>query len=408
MTDTSNSPEAEAPAEAPMAREPMTQGTETDGCIPLVPRKIPEGITESDETRFWAVVSEALTDQQKAQVAVPERTFPRQEAVLAVHWHPEHIDMDLIRQRIDAAFPNRKQSLIIPTQHNELMSFGDYTGVEVDCYSRGFNQKVQLLLHFESDRVADAAVLKEMLAHTFKYRSSQLFDFIRTLTDPNTERLDQAARQTGANPALVAFVRAYVGKISLLLDRHADQIPTRSIKNKILRNFFDTLRPDHGDALIDRAQTFLTAVKKIVKAHFPFHYFYRTSEVIEEARSLNAGIVIPHPEQFWPVLLAEYDVDGIEVWNPQSRKYTPFLISVLREKNQRRTGAKRDLLIFMGDDTHMAEKIRDPADQKPEKAAREIGYQPAWEDLTIRKRLIMANAGRRHVIEAYKARLAGA
>ncbi len=404
MTDTNKVPEAETAVD----REAMAGATDPDGCIPLVPRKIPEGITGADEARFWRVVSEDLTEEQKERVVTPERRFPNQEAVLAVHWHPEHIQMDLIRRRIEAAFPGREQSLIIPTQHNELMSFGDYTGVEVDCYSRGFNQKVQLLLHFESERVAEAAVLKEMLAHTFKYRSSQLFDFIRTLTDPDTERLDQAARQTGANPALVGFVRAYVAKISHLLDRHADRIPTRSIKNKILRNFFDTLRPDHGDALIDRAQTFLTAVKKIVKAQFPFRYFYRTAEVIEEARSLGAGIVIPHPEQFWPVLLADYDVDGIEVWNPQSRKYTQFLISVIREKNRRRAGDKRELLIFMGDDTHMAEKIRDPADQKPEKAAREIGYQPAWEDLTIRKRLIVANAGRCHVIEAYKARLAGA
>lgn len=378
-----------------------------NGCIPLVPRKIPDGVTESDERRFWSVVSEDLSDEQKARITKPAGTFPRQEAVLAVHWHPEHVDMDLIRKRIDATFPGRKTELIIPTQHNEIMCYDDYAGVEVDCYSQGFNQKVQLLLHFESDRVADAAVLKEMLTHTFKYRSSQLFDFIRTLTEPSKERLDQAARETGANPALVDFVRAYVGKIADLLDRHADRLPTRSLKNKILRNFFDMLRPDYGDALIDRSQTFLTAVKKIVKAHFPPQYFYRTSEVIEEARSLHAGIVIPHPEQFWPVLLADYDVDGIEVWNPQSRKYTQFLISVLKDKNHRRAGERPPLLIFMGDDTHMGEKTRDPADQKPEKANREIGLQPAWDDLTVRKRLIMANSGRRQVIAAYKERLAG-
>lgn len=386
----------------------IMEDASADCCVPLTPRNVPQGVTESDEIRFWKVVSEELNDEQKERIISPERTFPRQEAVLAVHWHPEHIPLDLVKKRIDASFPNRKTDLIIPTQHNELMQFGDYAGVEVDCYSQGFNQKVQLLLHFEAHRIAEADVLKEMLAHTFKYRSSQLFDFIKTITDPNQERLDEAARQTGANAALVTFVRAYTGKISEMLERHADAIPIRSIKNKILRNFFDTLRPEYGDALIDRSQTFLTAVKKIVKAHFPFQYFYRTSEIIEEARSLNAGIVIPHPEQFWPVLLAEYDVDGIEVWNPQSQKYTQFLISVLKEKNQRRPASKRKLLIFMGDDTHLGEKTLDPGDQKPEKANREIGYQPAWDDLTIRKILIMANSGRRHVIDAYKERLAGA
>jgi hypothetical protein len=77
-------------------------------------------------------------------------------------------------------------------------------------------------------------------------------------------------------------------------------------------------------------------VKALVKVEFSLKYFYRTSEVIEEARALGAGIVIPHPEQFWPILLKEYDVDGIEVWNPQSRRYTEFLISVLNRRNQKR------------------------------------------------------------------------
>jgi hypothetical protein len=61
----------------------------------------------------------------------------------------------------------------------------------------------------------------------------------------------------------------------------------------------------------------------------------------------------------------------------------------------------------MGDDCHMGEKTK-PADQQdPEKSAREIGYQPAWEDLRIRKKLIVNNISRRSVIQEYKARLAG-
>ena len=177
------------------------------------------------------------------------------------------------------------------------------------------------------------------------------------------------------------------------------------IKNKILRNFLDGLRDRYDDALIDRAQTLLHAVKVQVKAEFPLQYFYRTSEVIEEARALGAGIVIPHPEQFWPILLADYDVDGIEVWNPQSRKYTEFLISVINQKNRCGGFSKRNLLIFMGDDTHMAEKTRAPEVQDQEKAGREIGYQPAWDDFSILKALIRAGASRRNVIQEYEARL---
>jgi hypothetical protein len=99
-------------------------------------------------------------------------------------------------------------------------------------------------------------------------------------------------------------------------------------------------------------------------------------------------------------------VDGIEVWNPQSRTYTEFLISVINRKNRCGVGlSKRNLLIFMGDDTHMAEKTRDPKIQDPEKASREIGFQPAWEDFSIRKALIRADASRRKVIQEYKQRL---
>ncbi len=50
-------------------------------------------------------------------------------------------------------------------------------------------------------------------------------------------------------------------------------------------------------------------------------------------------MVIPHPEQFWPILLADYDVDGYEVWNPQSREYTDFLIRALDNQNKRRLPA---------------------------------------------------------------------
>jgi len=45
--------------------------------------------------------------------------------------------------------------------------------------------------------------------------------------------------------------------------------------------------------------------------------------------------------------------------------------------------------------------------QDPKKARREIGLQPAWDDLTIRKQLIFANTDRKKVIRDYKDRLAG-
>jgi hypothetical protein len=265
---------------------------------------------------------------------------------------------------------------------------------------------VQLLLHFEAERLKNCDRLKQILDHTRQYRASQLFDFIDTLIKPDLERIGQAVRQTGAPADLVTFLQRYVSKIDTLLETHGARLPHDQIKNKILRNYFDAFRDTYGDALIDRCQTFLTAVKQIVKAHFPLSYFYRASEIIEEARGIGGGVVIPHPEQFWLILLRDYDVDGVEVWNPQSRRYTEFLISVLNDENRHLKSGQRPLLIFMGDDTHFAEKVREPRFQKEEKAAREVGVQPPWEDYPIRKALILANTDRRHVIEAYKERLA--
>ena len=97
-------------------------------------------------------------------------------------------------QRVHAMYPRRKHELVIPTQHNELLVLGDYAGVEIDCYSHGFNRKVQLLAHFAAERIAGADVFKAMLAHTFKYRASQLWEFIDSVLEPKFEsRVQQAA-----------------------------------------------------------------------------------------------------------------------------------------------------------------------------------------------------------------------
>ena len=371
----------------------------------VVPRKISRDITQEDHDIFSSVVSFDLNPEQKKRIACPDRQFLRQTSILAVHWHPEFIPMDLISQRIDRLFPHRKNELIIPTQHNEIMGYKGFAGVEVDCYAKGFNQKVQILLHFKESNVQKAHTLRKMLEHTFKYRSSQLFDFMDTIVRPRPHRIEAAAGQTGADSDLIEFVRIYVKKIETLIDQNSASLPPQAMKNKVLRNFFDYLRPQYGDPFIDRVQTYLTAVKKIVKAGFSLKYFFRTSEIIEEARSLNAGIVIPHPEQFWPVLLAGYDVDGVEVWNPQSHRYTDFLISVIQDMNAKNEKHQRKLLIFMGDDTHFGEKIKAPCSRNGGKPQREIGVQPSWDDLEIGKKLIKGNVSRERVIQEYKYRL---
>jgi hypothetical protein len=372
-----------------------------------VPRMPGRDITDADRELFFTVTRTRLTPEQETIVSTPAAVHPGQRHVLATHWHPEFVPMGLIARRIDAMFPGAQDRLVIPTQHNVLTGFGDYLGVEIDCFSRGFNQKVQLLVHFRKEKAGNAGRLEAMLAHTFRYRASQLFEFIASFTRPDAHRLNRAAAETGASRDLVEFVRIEVGKVGRLLEAHGDQVSPDMIKNKLLRNFLDGLTPEYGEAFIARAQVFLRAVKTLVKQVFPIDYFYRTSEVVEEARSIGAGIVIPHPEQFWPILLQEYDVDGCEVWNPQSRKYTEFLISVIDRNNRRPGFSRRPVLVFMGDDTHVAEKIRDPRAQDPEKAGREIGVQPAWEDYGVEKALIRAEVSREAVIRRYRERLDG-
>ncbi|MDR3640049.1 MAG: hypothetical protein P4L39_01855 [Humidesulfovibrio sp.] len=386
----------------------MTRQHQHEGCTALTAEPLTPDVTEFDERLFASLIDTRLDAAAEARILTPGVVQPAQDSVLAVHWHPEHVPLPLIKRRIEASYPAMRKSLIIPTQHNELLEYGPYSGVEVDCYSRGFNQKVQLLLHFRTEKLSDAHVLKSMLAHTHAYRSSQLFDYLSTITKPDEARLALAARESGAEPELVDLARICCLKLEALIKAHEGDMPVDAIKNKLVRNFVDGLRPFLGEITANRVQVFLKEVKAVVKIQFPLSYFYRTTEFIEEARGLGGGVVIPHPEQFWPILLADYDVDGYEVWNPQSQRYTEFLISVLYEKNRRRGNGERRWLVFMGDDTHMGEKTLPlSGGTDPAKANREIGLQPAWDDLSIGKKLIVADMDRARVIEEYSARLDG-
>jgi hypothetical protein len=283
---------------------------------------------------------------------------------------------------------------------------GGFAGVEVDCYSESFQRKIQLLVHMLDTRLVQASVFIAMLKHTFEYRSRQLLEIVDTIVGPGNDfRLQRAVSMTGVDEALVHFVRCHAQKFKALLDQHYDEISAEVLKNRLLRDYFDSLVPDSGRRTIAQAQILIREIKNAVKADYKLDYFYRTEDVIEEARSLGAGIVVPHPEQFWPVLLADYDVDGYEVWNPQSRQYTDFLINVVSRQNRMSHRAQRPVLIFMGDDTHLGEKTRAAFIQDPAKTSREIGVQPAWDDLAVRKSLITAKAGRDVVIAEYAARL---
>ena len=378
--------------------------TKVDVDLAIVSREV----TEEDTQIYRELVSTELSAEQVRQVEEPPFVYERQRSVLAVHWHQEFVPLQHVRTRVQTLFPNREEDLIIPTQHNVLSSWDAYTGVEVDCWSAGFNRKVQLLIHFANERIEGRGdVFRAMLDHTFKYRSSQLFEFLDTLLDPRfQDRVDEAASETWSDEDTVEFTRIHAARLKELIEQGHPITPADMIKNKLLRNYMDRWRDRYGDALIDHVQVFLKSLKGIVKRNFALDYFYRTEEVIEEVRGLGGCIVIPHPEQFWPVLLDDLDVDGIEAWNPQSFEYTAFLIDVVVRKNATRAHHDRPILITMGDDCHMGEKVKEPRHQDAAKAGREIGVQPPWDDLNIRKNLIVAKADRSNLIREYRARLA--
>lgn len=363
-------------------------------------------ITDWDVEVYRSLVSLDISEDQEKRIVTPPAVFESERVVMGLHWHPEIVPLDMISERIYSMFPNIEKGLFIPTQHNELMSFEGFTGVEVDCYSKEFNRKVQLLFHFKDENVEKADVLESMLLHTYRYRATQFYDLINSIIDPvYDDRVNQAMKESGAEQELVDFVKAYTKKLKTMVERYFSETPEVSIKNKLLPNYIIMLTEFYDSQFINRALLFIKEVKKLVKKFFVLDYFYETNEIIEEARHHGGGVIVPHPEQFWPVLLADYDVDGYEVWNPQSREFTEFLIQVVVKKNKSREYVDRPLLVTMGDDTHMGEKLKAPEYQKEEKAAREIGYQPAWDDIDIRKTLILGNFDRERVIEAYIDRL---
>lgn len=365
-----------------------------------------EEIDSWDQAQYARIVSTELNGEQRRRVADPGASYPQQNEMLAIHWHPEWIPLELTAQRVATLYPNAGKSLIIPTQHNQILSWNGYSGVEVDCYSSGFNRKVQLLLHFKTEAISEANVLRSMLDHTFRYRSGQLFEFMDTIVEPSlTERLEQAAIDTGSSEEVVAFMRFYTARLRRMVEMNLADTPPAMIKNKLLAEYIDAQRGRHTDLMVNRAMLLLKAVKVIVKEHFSLSYFFRASEVIEEVRSLGGGVVIPHPEQFWPILLADYDVDGVEVWNPQSREYTEFLIQALTNQNKSRPSGRLPMLLFMGDDTHMSVKLKEPGQVESSKYEREVGLQPAWDEVAVRKSLSLAGASRSQVIDEYQDRL---
>jgi len=138
-------------------------------------------------------------------------------------------------------YPNITEYLIIPTQHNEIIIYGDYAGAEIDCRASAFNRKVQILIHFNKTRLCGAQRLFNMIAHTRRYRATQLNDFLDSFTNQRYEkRLHEAADKTGVESDIIRFARIQATKLQKLIQLHTPNIPEFSIKNKLFINYLNS------------------------------------------------------------------------------------------------------------------------------------------------------------------------
>lgn len=366
-----------------------------------------ENIGEADWFQFNRLTSVNLTAEEEKKVISPSRIDPRASEFLAIHWHPEWAPMELIEQRLKTSFPEAERSLVIPTQHNRIMTCGSWAGVEADAYSRAYGQKIQLLIHFQADRLPRATTLVAMINRTYDYRAHQLIDSLdRLIKSPPTKVGSLKIFTDYVSREAVNLARFFAARLRSLIERSGIRGSLRGemLKNRLLSDFILARcgldRPD----LVEQALMYVKAVIKTVKAELRPEAFYTPEEVIEEARSLGAGIVIPHPPAFWPILLDNLDVDGWEIWNPSTPDHTMFLLKALEQANQSRRSGPR-LLAFMGDDTHLSGKIRPEFNDKKNSVNREIGFQDPWFDPKIEARLAACGQSRTGTIDEYLSRL---
>ncbi|MGL4208234.1 MAG: hypothetical protein ACRCTY_02480 [Candidatus Adiutrix sp.] len=334
-----------------------------------------KGLTEDDWAVFNHLTSIELSDKEMQAAQCPSLVDSQAINVLAAHWHPEWVPMAAIEKRVALAFPEVKNSLIIPTQHNRIMTFRGWAGVEADVFDHRYQSKVQLLIHFKADKLPRAHSLKAMMERTYDYRALQLLDILASLASGGqlAERVQKKIAPSISAPA-VNLARFFALRLKHMI-KEAKLIGTlreEMLKNRLLLDFMALRLDKNQQKILGQAKVYIEAVKKAVKAEMKPEQFYTPQELIEEARYLGAGVIIPHPPIFWPILVSGLDVDGWEVWNSSTPNHTLFLLEALALANK--TNPKRRLLAFMGDDTHMSSKIR----LKGEGSTREIGVQPPW------------------------------
>ena len=372
----------------------------------LVPEKslTDEAARDLDEAGwqlFDRLTTVELSAEESLRVVRPDRTAPEAERFLAVHWHPESAPLDLIQKRLSAALPRAHDFLAIPTPHNQVVVFGPYAGVEADVYAREYGQKIHLLIHFSAERLPRAGVFLDMVDRTYRYRARQLRELLDFLAGPGLDDISGPSLK-GAGPEVRGLARFCALRLREFIDQSGLVGTPRDgmLKNRLLPDFMTALFG--SDLRLSLALEVVRAAKKKVKAAFKPENFYTPRELIEEARALGAGVVIPHPPVCWPVLVDDLDVDGWEVWNPSTPHHAAFLTRALARANEARR--RRRLLAFMADDTHLSRKYR-PEPGREWGEGGEIGFQDPWFDPALSRLLSETGQSLAGTLNEYRARL---
>ncbi|MDR1486590.1 MAG: hypothetical protein LBT62_01150 [Deltaproteobacteria bacterium] len=357
---------------------------------------------EEDIEVFERLTSITLSEQEKTLAIIPDHIAPEEKRLMALHFHPEWVPLELIERRLQRSFPHATDRLIIPTQHNMILPLEPWAGVEADVYVPEYQQKIHLLIHLKSSVLKRAGVFQAMIERTFRYRASQLMDILQALTNPD-EAMSAELKKSGLDAKALQIAGRFSQKLFNLIQTREILSTKRSemLKNRLLVDFMTARGCYFPPKTLERALAVVKIVKGLVKRRLNPNCFYAARELIEEARSLGAGVVIPHPPLFWPALLDDLDVDGWEVWNPSTPNQTIFLIDCLARMSQ----VRPKLLAFMGDDTHMSSKIRPNLAEDKRSLLREIGFQPPWQQPKVMEALKAAGQSRDRTLDEYRARI---
>ena len=363
----------------------------------------PSVASQADQEIFDRLTSVELSPDEKRLAATPTVRAPGERRLMAIHFHPEWVPMPLIEKRLSISFPDAEDFFVVPTQHNQVMALGEWAGVEADVYAPEYGEKIQLLIHLKSAKLEKAASFKGMMERTFRYRALQLLEILEALNNPDAAMAAEV-KKAGLDSQALSLAAGFSDRLGRLIEDGSVIASPRAamLKNRLLTDFMQELGGGADQAVLGKALSVVKLVKSLVKKRFDPKRFHTAAEVIEEARGLGAGVVIPHPPLFWPALLDDLDIDGWEVWNSSTPKHTLFLIDCLG----RARGRKRPLLAFMGDDTHMSSKIRPDSQEDKSYREREIGFQPPWADPKAVEALKAIGQSRERTMDEYRSRIA--